>query len=101
MCNIAEALRRAFTPPGTGALESQMMAGQQQANAASLAATNALTAAIDQTKTVTVPAADNPSARAAGLSAMQKIMAAQGNAWSFGGTPTSAPNVATKVLLGA
>ena len=94
MCDIAKALSRAFTPSGTGALEAQMQAQQDAANAASTAATNALTAAIDSTKKAAVPVADNPSARAAGMSEMQKIMAAQGNAWSFGNSPTASPLVA-------
>jgi hypothetical protein len=101
MCNIGEALSRAFTPAGTGALEAQLAGQQQAATNAAATATDALTAAIKQTTQAAVPVADNPSARAASLTEMQRIMAAQGNTWSFGNTPTAMPLVATKQLMGA
>lgn len=100
MCDIQKALSRAFTPAGTGGLEAQLQSQEDAANASSLAATKALTDAIDATKAADVPAVDNPSARAAGLSQIQKLLAAQGNSWSFGNSPVGAPTVATKVLMG-
>jgi len=101
MCNIGEALSRAFTPAGTGALEAQLEARQQAATDAATTATDALTKAIADTSKASVPVADNPSARMAGISEMSQVLAAHGNAWSFGNTPTAAPLVATKQLLGA
>lgn len=100
MCDIGKALGRAFTPAGTGALEAQLQAQQDAAGASSDAAAKALTDAIAATKKADVPAIDNPSARAAGMTQMQKLLAAQGNTWSFGNSPVGAPTVATKVLMG-
>lgn len=100
MCDIAKALGRAFTPPGTGALEAQLQAQEDAASASSDAASKALTDAIDATKRAAVPAIDNPSARAASMTQIQKLLASQGNAWSFGNSPVGAPTVATKILMG-
>lgn len=100
MCDLKEALTRAFTPAGTGGLEAQLQGQQDAANASSDAATKALTDAIDATQKADVPAIDNPSARAAGMTQIQKLLSAQGNDWSFGNSPAGTPTVATKVLLG-
>lgn len=101
MCNIASAISRAFTPPGTGALQAKLTQAQQEATDASTTATNALTSAIKQVTQAAVPAIDNPSALAAGKTQMAKLLAMQGSAWSFGNTPIGNPIVATKQLLGA
>lgn len=100
VCDIGKAIGRAFTPPGTGALEAQMTGAQNAAVAASTTATNALTAAIADATKAAVPAIDNPSALAANKTQMARLLAMQGSAWSFGGTPGGAPPTATKVLLG-
>lgn len=100
MCDIGKAISRMFTPPGTGALEAQLEGQQMAANTASDAATRALTDAIAATQKASIPPIDDPSARAAGLDRMRAVMGMQGAASSFMGTPTAAPTVGTKVLLG-
>ena len=94
MCNIGEAIGRAFTPPGTGGLEAQAEQAQQTAiNAANQAVTDA--------KAASLPVLDNPSALSASQTQLKALLDAQGAGWSFGKTPTVAPAVATKQLLGA
>lgn len=100
MCDIGKAIGRMFTPSGTGALEAQLEGQQAAATAAAKTASDALTAAIKGTQQAAVPPADNPSAIAAAQAQMRKLMAAQGSAWSFGNTPTAAPTVGTKALMG-
>lgn len=101
MCDVGKALSRAFTPPGTGALEAELEQQQQAATSATNTAINALNQAITDATKASVPAIDNPSALAANRTQMAQMLAAQGSAWSFGNTPAGAPPVATKVLLGA
>lgn len=101
MCDIGEAMRRAFTPPGTGALMAGFEGQQKQATDASTAAEKALGDAIAGAKTAALPVLDNPAALAAQQAEMRKRLAQQGSAWSFGNTPGAAPTAATKVLFGS
>ena len=94
MCNIAKALARAFTPPGTGGFEAQQEAAVQDAQ-------QAANVAIKDANAASLPVLDNPSAIAANQDQVRKLLAQNGAAWSFGGTPTIAPPVATRQLLGA
>jgi hypothetical protein len=96
MGDVSKAISRAFTPAGTGALTSMET---QAANQAALGQTD-LTKAITDATTASLPVLDNASALAANQAQMKKMLAANGAAWSFGGTPTAAPAVATRVLFG-
>lgn len=100
MCDIGQALARAFTPPGTGALQAGFEGQQKAATDATAAAEKAMADAIGAAKTAALPVLDNPSALAAQQRQMQKLLAQQGAAWSFGGAPGAAPTAATKVLFG-
>jgi hypothetical protein len=100
MCNIGSAISHAFSF-GSGHAETAMLEAQGEAQEASAAATTAMTNAITQMNAASVPAIDNPSALAAQKSQMARALAAQGGGWSFGATPTAAPVVGTKVLLGS
>lgn len=99
MCNVGEAISRAFSSGNTQA--TAMLAQQQAAQTAEQTASDAMAQAIQRMQQAAVPAIDNPSAQAAQKSQMARALAARGGAWSFGNTPTVAPTVGTKMLLGA
>lgn len=96
MCDIAKALSRAFTAPGTGAFQAL----ESEAQTAATNAETALTNAINNANAASLPAADNPSAAAASKAQMAKLMAGSATQFAFGAQPTVAPPTATKVLMG-
>ena len=100
MCNIGEAITRAFGIGPSGAEQAQLTDAENAAQNSANTASGALTKAISDATAASLPAADNPSALAASRAQQQKLLAAQGAAWSFGNAPTAAPAVATKILFG-
>lgn len=100
MCNIAKAIKQAFTPPGTGALMAQQQAQQQQATDAASSAETALTAAIKDVTKASLPVLDNPAALLAQREQQKKLLAAQGAGFTFSNAPMLAPTVGTQKLLG-
>lgn len=100
MCDVGKALSRAFTAPGTGGQEAGYLDAFNLAQGSADTAFAALTKAINEATKASLPLLDNPSALAAQRAQMQKTLAAQGSAWSFGKAPAAAPTTATRILTG-
>jgi hypothetical protein len=100
MCNVSQALSRAFSF-GSGHAANALLEAQGEAQQSADTATAAMQKALKDMQAASMPAIDNPAAHVASLDQQRKLLASQGAAWSFGNTPTAAPVTGTKVLLGS
>lgn len=89
------AIQRAFTPPGTGFLQAQAEAAQQNALTAAQQSEAETKKAIEDARIAAQGPLDSESARKAAEERMRQMMGMQGAAWSFMPTPAG-----SKMLLG-
>ncbi len=86
MCDIAKALSRAFTPPGTGGIEAQLEAATQEAK--------------QQADIAAAGPQSSEAAQMAQEARLRLLLAATGSSATFAGGGSATPNVGTKALTG-